>query len=173
LEVQIPASSDVGISRFELYSGIGLNVLNGCFSGLASSVRVSPDAFISPWVWVSHAALLQKIMNGNPRQDHTPRPTKPSILYVCKTTRTVGHGHSRCAPLSALERGLHHLTRRAGSRSRCAQCGCSPPYLLPLRAPSGVPNSPRTRATRRGQRLRRHDVAPPWVHLHRPRGSCV
>jgi hypothetical protein len=27
-------------------------------------------------MWITHATLLQEILNGNPRQDHTPRPTE-------------------------------------------------------------------------------------------------
>ena len=27
-------------------------------------------------MWIAHATLLQDILNGNPRQDHAPRPTE-------------------------------------------------------------------------------------------------
>lgn len=27
-------------------------------------------------MWIAHATLLQDILNNNPRQDHTPRPTE-------------------------------------------------------------------------------------------------
>ena len=27
-------------------------------------------------MWIAHATLLQEILNGSPKQDHTPRPTE-------------------------------------------------------------------------------------------------
>ena len=27
-------------------------------------------------MWIAHATLLQDILNGNPKQNHTPRPTE-------------------------------------------------------------------------------------------------
>jgi mediator of RNA polymerase II transcription subunit 12 len=34
-------------------------------------------------MWIAHATLLQEILNSNPTQDHTPRPTETiyTMLY--------------------------------------------------------------------------------------------
>ena len=46
------------------------------------------------------------------------------------------HTRFRCGPLNTLERRLlHHLMRQAGHCMQCSPPHCSPPYLLPLRAP--------------------------------------
>ncbi|KAH9166651.1 hypothetical protein EDB89DRAFT_2128588 [Lactarius sanguifluus] len=36
---------------------------------------VIPDAFISPRMWITHAALLQQILNGDSRSNHATRPS--------------------------------------------------------------------------------------------------
>ncbi|KAI9448864.1 hypothetical protein BJY52DRAFT_1309908 [Lactarius psammicola] len=42
---------------------------------LQRACLVIPDAFISPRMWITHAALLQQILNGDSRSNHATRPS--------------------------------------------------------------------------------------------------
>ncbi|KAF8258181.1 hypothetical protein EI94DRAFT_1755363 [Lactarius quietus] len=47
---------------------------------LQRSCLVIPDAFISPRMWITHAAPLQQILNGDSRSNHAPR--RPDTIYT-------------------------------------------------------------------------------------------